>query len=413
METPFREGAAASEAAISEAMRTEAVGADCHCAHAECGGCRHRGIPYAEQLAIKDAAFRRALDEKGIAPRELLGIAGSPRAFAYRNKMEYTFGDEYKGGPLTLGMHRRKRFMSVLTTDRCRLVDEDFNRVLDAVLRFSLERGYAAYNKKTHLGLLRNLVVRKGVRTGQLLINLVTSSQGDIDGRAFVETLLSLATEGRVAGVLHSVNDNPADFVRGEERRLLFGNDCYMEEIMGLSFKVSAFSFFQTNVEAAEALYETALSWIPDIAEKTVFDLYCGAGTITQAAAARGAGLAVGVEIVPEAVAAARENAERNGLKNCRFLEGDVLAVLEALAETGERPDAILLDPPRAGVHPKALRRILDRRAQTIVYISCNPSSLADNLTSMREHYEVKRVRAFDNFPFTDHTEAVALLERI
>ncbi|MDR2355149.1 MAG: 23S rRNA (uracil(1939)-C(5))-methyltransferase RlmD [Clostridiales Family XIII bacterium] len=399
---PAAEASSHGGAAVSEA--------GAFCPHADCGGCRYRDVPYAEQLAIKEAAFLRALDERGILPAESLAIAGSPRVFAYRNKMEYSFGDENKGGPLTLGMHRRKRFMSVITTDRCRLVDEDFNRLLAAVLRFAKERGYAAYNKKTHRGLLRNLVVRKGVRTGQLLVNLVTSSQGDIDEGALAEVVLSLALENRVVGLLHSVNDNPGDFVRGEEQRLIFGNNYYLEEIMGLSFKVSAFAFFQTNVEAAAALYETALSWIPDIAEKTVFDLYCGAGTLAQAAAARGAGLAVGIEIVPESVAAARENATLNGLSNCRFLEGDVRAATEGLAE---RPDVILLDPPRAGVHPKALRTICDKRAQTVVYISCNPDSLADNLAFMRGYYRVRRIRAFDNFPFTAHTEAVALLEAL
>jgi tRNA/tmRNA/rRNA uracil-C5-methylase (TrmA/RlmC/RlmD family) len=198
--------------------------------------------------------------------------------------------------------------------------------------------------------------------------------------------------------------------VRGEERRLLYGEDFYLEEIMGLSFRVSAFSFFQTNVEAVERLYETALSWIPDIAEKTVFDLYCGAGTITQAAAARGAGLAVGVELVPEAVRAATENAGLNGLANCRFIGGDVLDVIGGLEG---RPDVIILDPPRAGIHPKALCRIVDCRAKTVVYISCNPVSMADNLAYMSESYVVKRARAFDNFPFTAHTEAVALLESV
>jgi 23S rRNA (uracil-5-)-methyltransferase RumA len=385
-------------------------GADVFCVHEACGGCRYRDISYAEQLAVKGGAFRRALEDKGIVPEELLEIAGSPRLIAYRNKMDYTFGDEFKGGPLTLGMHRRKSFMSVITTDRCRLVDRDFNRVLTGTLSFAADRGYTAYNKKSHVGLLRNLVVRKGVRTGQLLINLVTSSQGDVDGPAFAREVCSLVQESRVVGVLHCVNDNPADFVRAEDRRLLCGDDHYFEEIMGLTFKVSAFSFFQTNVEASERLYETALSWIPDPAEKTVFDLYCGAGTVTQAAAARGAGLAVGVELVPEAVAAATENAALNGLANCRFIEGDVLTVLDRLVE---KPDVIILDPPRAGVHPKALRKIVDCRAKTVVYISCNPNSLADNLAFMRDSYSVKRVRAFDNFPFTAHTEAVALLESV
>jgi 23S rRNA (uracil-5-)-methyltransferase RumA len=386
------------------------AGAAGFCAHEFCGGCRYRDISYAEQLAVKDAAFRRALDEAGVEPGELLETVGSPRVFAYRNKMDYTFGDEYKGGELTLGMHRRKSFMSVITTDRCRLVDEDFNRVLAAVLRFSKGMGYAAYNKKTHVGLLRNLIVRKGARTGRILANLVTSSQGGVDGDALTRALLSLDLDGRVTGVMHCINDNPADLARGEERRLLHGDDYYTEELMGLSFKVSAFSFFQTNVEAAEALYETALSWIPDIAGKTVFDLYCGAGTIAQSAAKRGAGLAVGVELVPEAAAAAAENAALNGLGNCRFIEGDVLDVMDGLVE---RPDVIILDPPRAGVHPKALRKIVGYGAGTIVYISCNPNSMADNLAAMRERYHVRRAQAFDNFPFTGHTEAVALLEAI
>jgi 23S rRNA (uracil-5-)-methyltransferase RumA len=390
--------------------RDAALGADEFCVHEACGGCRYREFSYGEQLAVKDAAFRRALGDNGIIPDEIQEIVGSPGILAYRNKMEYTFGDEFKGGELTLGMHRRKSFMSVVTTDHCRLVCGDFNRVLAATLLFAKEMGYSAYNKKTHTGLLRNLVVRKGVRTGQLLINLVTSSQGAIDGDAFVRMLLALDLESRVVGILHCVNDNKADFVRGEERRLLYGGDSYSEEIMGLSFRVSAFSFFQTNVEAVERLYEMALSWIPDMADKTVFDLYCGAGTITQAAAARGARLAVGVELVPETVLAAAENAELNGLKNCRFVEGDVLAVLDGLCE---RPDVIILDPPRAGVHPKVLRRILDYHVKTIVYISCNPGSLADNLAAMREHYSVTRARAFDNFPFTAHTEAAVLLESV
>jgi 23S rRNA (uracil-5-)-methyltransferase RumA len=297
--------------------------------------------------------------------------------------------------------------MSVLTTDHCLLVHEDFNRILAATLRFARERGYAPYHKKRHTGLLRNLVVRRGQRTRELLVNLVTSSQGEIDGEAFAERLLSLDLEGRFAGILHTTNDGVADFIRREECRALRGGSFYMEELMGLRFKVGAFSFFQANVEAVERLYKTAISWLPGLAGKRVFDLYCGAGTITQALA-RSAGQVTGVELVAEAAEAARENARMNGLENCRFINEDVLTALDGLAEA---PDVVVLDPPRAGIHPKALPKIMKFKAGIILYISCNPKSLSADLSALRESYAVRRIAAFDNFPFTDHTEAAALLE--
>lgn len=380
------------------------------CKHNEfCGGCIYQGVPYEEQLKIKEAEVRGLLEKKEIACKEILPIEPSPSKYAYRNKMEYTFGDMEKGGEMTLGMHRKKRFMSVVTVDECQLVHPDFNKVLRATLDFCSEKGYSFYHKKSHKGLLRHLIVRRGVHTGQILVNLVTSTEPGFDEQGYITALNQLELEHELAGILRTFNDRLADAVYCEELKVLQGQDYYMERIMGLDFKVSAFSFFQTNVEAVERLYAYAIGLIDDFSGKTVFDLFCGTGTITQTMA-RKAKKAVGVELVPEAVEAARANAALNGLDNCEFLAGDVFEVLETLEE---RPDVIVVDPPRVGISPKALDKIISYGVEQIVYISCNPKSLAENLYYLQYYgYEVDVVKAFDNFAGTRHTECVVLMSR-
>lgn len=376
-----------------------------------CGGCSYQGVPYEEQLKNKEGETKSLLDRKDIRYGEFIEIEPAPDRFGYRNKMEYTFGDMEKGGPMTLGMHRKKHFMSIVTVDECQLVHEDFNRVLRAVLDFVSSRGYSHYHKKTHKGLMRHLILRRGVRTGELLVNVVTSSEEGFDEEAFTSMILSLPLENRVAGVLRTINDRLADAVYCDELRVLYGRDYYEEEIMGLKFKVSAFSFFQTNVEAVEKLYSYAIGLIDDFESKKVFDLYCGTGTISQAMA-KSAGEVVGIEIVEEAVRAAEENAAYNGIENCRFISGDVFEVLDSLPEN-EKPDVIVVDPPRVGISANALDKIIGYGVNQIVYISCNPKSLAENLYYMQYYgYEVRSVKPFDNFPGTKHTEAVALLSR-
>lgn len=380
------------------------------CRHNEnCGGCIYQEMPYQEQVILKGKEVLRLLDEKKIDYGKYLGIEGSPKRTAYRNKMEYTFGDEVKNGEMTLGMHKKGRFMSIVTVDECQLVDPDFNEILKAVLNFCQEKGYSYYHKKSHLGLMRNLIVRKGERTGELLINAVTSSQSEFDGAGFTELLLSLPLQNKIVGILHTINDRVADFVYCDRLDVLWGRDYYMEEIMTLKFKVSAFSFFQTNILAVEKLYTEALALIKDLDGKTVFDLYCGTGTITQTLALR-AKKAIGVEIVEEAVAAARENAKLNGLDNCEFIAGDVLEVLDHLED---KPDVIVVDPPRVGIHPKALEKILSYGVKQIIYISCNPKSLVENLSFAQYYgYQTVSVKVFDNFPNTKHIESVVLLQR-
>ena len=380
------------------------------CKHKElCGGCIHQGKPYEQQLEEKGNDVSMLISKKEIKVGEYLGIQGSPAQYRYRNKMEYTFGDTVKDGPLCLGMHRKKHFMSIVTVDECQLVPEDFNRILSAVLGFCQEKGYSFYHKKSHEGLLRHLIIRYGVRTGELLVNIVTSSQGEFDDKGFTEMITALELDNRVVGVLRTVNDRLADAVYCEELKVLWGRDYYMEKIMGLDFKVSAFSFFQTNVEAAERLYTEAIDLIDDFEDKNVFDLYCGTGTITQALALK-AKTVTGVELVSEAVEAAKENAKLNGLDNCSFIAGDVFEVLEKL---DQKPDVIVVDPPRVGIQPKALDKILGYGVKQIVYISCNPKSLTDNLMYIQGNgYEVKKIKAFDNFPMTKHIECICLLSR-
>jgi 23S rRNA (uracil1939-C5)-methyltransferase len=233
--------------------------------------------------------------------------------------MEYTFGNRVKDGEMTLGMHQRGRFMSVITVDECQLVCDDFNEILKMTLSFFTEQDMTFFHKKSHIGFLRNLIIRKGERTNELLINLVTTSQSGFDTDDYVSALLALNLENTIVGILNTINDNIADAVKCDRLDVLYGRDYYYEEILGLKFKVSAFSFFQTNIEAVERLYSEALALIDNVEGKTVFDLYCGTGTITQALATK-ARKAIGVEIVEEAVTAARENALTNGLQNTEFI---------------------------------------------------------------------------------------------
>lgn len=383
------------------------------CVHDEfCGGCIFQGMTYEEQLAVKEKEVLDLLQAKGIVPEIYAGIEGCPEEnrYRYRNKMEYTFGDFVKDGPICLGMHKKKNFMSIVTVDQCQLVDEDYNKILRFTLDFAIERGYKHYNKKSHKGLLRNLLIRKGIRTRELLINIITTTEDGFDEEAYVAGLHALDLDNEIVGILRTFNDNIADKVTCEELKILEGRDYYMDEILGLKFKVSAFSFFQTNVDAVERLYRQAIDLIDDFSGKIAFDLYCGTGTISQVLALK-AKEVIGVEIVEEAVEAAKVNASLNGLENCRFIAGDVFEVLE---QTPDKPDVIVVDPPRVGMSLKAVDKIVSYGVQQIVYVSCNPKTLAINLQQYEYNgYKVKYLKAFDNFSWTKHTECIALLEKV
>ena len=385
------------------------------CPHDEfCGGCIYQGMSYEEQLKTKETDVQFLLKKNNVIPDRVDAIEGCPSQYAYRNKMEYTFGDLVKDGETTLGMHKKGHFMSIITVDQCQLVHPDFNRILRATLDFVNFRGYPKYNKKSHAGLMRNLIVRRGVNTGEILVNIVTASDEkagmSFDSEAFSEMIRELDLENTLVGVLRTNCDTLADAVIPDSIETVWGRDYYMEELLGLKFKVSAFSFFQTNVEAVTRLYSEALALIPGIEGKRVFDLYCGTGTISQIMALK-AREVLGVEIVEEAVEAAKENAALNGLDNCEFFAGDVYKVLEG--QDFEKPDIIVVDPPRAGIQDKALDKIISYGVDEILYISCNPKTLAQNLAYLEYNgYKTEYLKPFDNFPFTKHIESICLLRK-
>ncbi|GAA3648660.1 23S rRNA (uracil(1939)-C(5))-methyltransferase RlmD [Asaccharospora irregularis] len=376
----------------------------------QCGGCSILSVPYEKQLEIKERQVLDLFLQQDLIGFEFLGIQGSPLNKLYRNKMEYTFGDEVKGGPLTLGLHKKGRHIDILTVDGCFLVDNDFISVLTSTVKYFNEKELPYYRTMSHQGYLRNLVVRKGINTNELMVNIVTSSQIDFDMAEYKEMLLNLELEAELVSILHTINDGLADAVQCDELRVLHGRDYITEEVLGLKFKISPFSFFQTNTKGAEVLYSIARDFIGDHSDKVIFDLYSGTGTIGQVMAGK-AKKVYGIEIIEEAVKAANENAKLNGLSNCEFIAGDVGKTVKNLKD---KPDLIIVDPPRPGVHKDAVRDISGFGAKEIVYISCNPRTLVLDLVEFKKYgYEVEKVKCMDMFPNTPHVESVVLLTKV
>ncbi|MDE5865014.1 MAG: 23S rRNA (uracil(1939)-C(5))-methyltransferase RlmD [Lachnospiraceae bacterium] len=406
-----------------------------------CGSCIYLSFPYEEQLKLKESQVKKLLDSvlEKQDRFEFEGIKPSPISGGYRNKMEFTFGDEIKDGPLSIGMHKRGSFYDIVSVTDCIIVDEDYRKILKCV------RDYFAalqekkvdikfYHRLRHEGYLRHLLVRKAAKTGEILIALVTTTQtpcGNGNGEEYSETqilegfkqkLLNISLDGKIVGILHTKNDSLADVVQSDDTEILYGQDYFYEELLGLKFRISEFSFFQTNSLGAEVLYQTARDYIMEFikpssasgqdaqfgAGKIVFDLYSGTGTIAQLMAPV-AKKVIGVEIVEEAVEAARQNAELNGLHNCEFIAGDVLKVID---EIEEKPDIIILDPPRDGINPKALDKIIRYGVEHILYISCKPTSLVRDLdVFMEKGYRAARAVAVDMFPWTGNVEVIIKMQ--
>ena len=441
----------------------------------KCGGCSYQTLPYEKQLELKrnqvleiiDNVYKTLDSSLGIKKDYIYdGILPSPEIKGYRNKMEFSFGDEYKGGPLTLGLHKKGSVHDIVNASGCQIVDDDYSKVIDCIVEYFREKQIPHYNKNTHQGVLRHLLVRRAVSTGELLVALVTSSQQDISEYVseVSEKLNGLEYNGKLTGFIHIINDGLGDVVKSDRMHIISGKDWFTEKILGLQFKISPFSFFQTNTKGAEVLYTRARDYVlgremagvgknsvsvgmdadssdivdgysemgienvdlagvcsektesekkldtgksSEFKDKVVFDLYSGTGTIAQIIAPV-AKKVIGVEIVEEAVEAAKENAAINGLDNCEFIAGDVLKVID---EIDEKPDYIILDPPREGIHPKAIRKIIDYGVENIVYISCKPTSLSQDLATFETFgYHVERVSNVDMFPGTVHCETIIKL---
>ena len=402
-----------AEGKVLEVIEKSDIEVESFCEHfGSCGGCLRQTIPYDEQLKIKMTSVKKLLDEGNISDYIFEDIIGSPEIYEYRNKMEYSFGDEEKGGILNLGMHKKGRYHDVVTTDKCKIVDEDYNIILSGTLEFFRNNDVPKYNKNSFEGFLRQLVIRKSKNTKEILVGLSGNHKYEIDDKIlsnYVDMLKKLELNAEIVGILFIKNDGIADMVQGEIE-ILFGREYYMEELMGLKFKVSFYSFFQTNPVGAEVLYKKAMEYTGSADEKTVFDLFSGTGTIGQIAS-KNAKKVIGIEIIEDAVRSANENAELNCIENCTFIAGDVFEVLDNVRE---KPDVIIVDPPRAGIMEKTLGKILDYKVDQITYISCNPKTLVDNLVFMEKRgYKVERVCCVDMFPHTGHVETCVSLKKI
>lgn len=411
-----------AEGRLLEILKKSPLETNETCPHfGSCGGCVFLSLPYEEQLKLKEEQVRRLLFSVLARQKEewnFEGIKKSPAVYEYRNKMEFSFGDEIKDGPLSLGMHKRGSFYDVVTVDGCKIVDADFRRILTETLDFFARREVSFFHRLRHTGCLRHLLVRKAAKTGEILVALVTTTQNpEVTGKEsavlqeWTERLLGLPLEGRFAGILQIDNDSVADVVKSDATHILYGQDFFYEELLGLKFRISTFSFFQTNSLGAQVLYQTVRDYIGNSVseDKVVYDLYSGTGTIAQLMAPV-AKKVIGVEIVEEAVEAARQNVAENGLPNCEFIAGDVLKVLDGIAV---KPDFIILDPPRDGIHPKALNKIIAYGVERIVYISCKPTSLVRDLQVFLESgYRVEKAVAVDQFAWTGNVETVVLFSQ-
>ncbi|MFW5649611.1 MAG: 23S rRNA (uracil(1939)-C(5))-methyltransferase RlmD [Candidatus Alkaliphilus sp. MAG34] len=399
------------EAKIIKILEKSPLETETGCPHfGVCGGCAYQTLSYDNELKLKEKQVLDLFDREGLAIN-YSGIERSPKIQGYRNKMEYTFGDEEKDGPLALGLHSKGKFYEIANVVHCNIVDKDFTNILTVILEYFQQLNMLHYNKKTHKGFLRHLVVRKALSTEEILINIVTSSQGQLDRENFVSNIIEKSgmLTGKVVGILHTVNDSLSDVVKADRLEVLYGRDYIVEEILGLKFNISPFSFFQTNTFGAEKLYSIVREFAGNIDDKIVFDLYSGIGTIAQIMAPM-AKKVMGIEIIEEAVNKARENAKLNNLDNVEFICGDVLKVIDELKD---KPDLIIIDPPREGIQPRAIRKIIDFNPEEFIYVSCNPVTLVRDLKVFIEMgYKIEKMKLMDMFPRTPHVETVVLLTR-
>ena len=374
-----------------------------------CGGCTYQNIDYKKQLEIKQKTVKDLLDKADLGEYTFLPAKPSPVIDGYRNKMEFSFGDNGEEGALTLGMRKRNSYYEVVDAGCCKITHPDVCKVLDATIDFFRQTDETFFHKSRHTGSLRHLLVRRGWFTGEMIICLVTTSTLHTDLEKWKDTLLALPVESSIVGICHIINDGVADVVKADKTVQLYGSDCFTDKLLGLDFKISTFSFFQTNSAGAEVLYSTVREFAGSDKCKTIFDLYCGTGTITQLLS-QNADTVYGIELVEEAVAAAKENAALNNITNCEFIAGDVLNMVDSLPKD---PDLIILDPPREGINPKAIQKIINFNAKKLVYVSCKASSLTKDLLVFKENgYNIEKIQCVDMFPGTYHIETIVLLQK-
>ncbi len=392
-----------------------------------CGGCCYRDINYKEQLIIKENFVKNLLSDY-VDANKIEAIIPSPSELHYRNKMEFSFGDEIKDGILTLGLHKKKSFYSILSAENCELVTDDVNRVVSLCVNFFRERKISYFHKKKHCGFLRHLVIRKSFSFNNLLINLVTTYNDEnnfintgIDNES-EKTLLDdfkdilLSNDINIAGIIRTKNNSLSDAVKCDGIDVLYGDINIYEEMFELRFKISPFSFFQTNTNCAKKLYEKVMEYVSiENNDSIVYDLYSGTGTITQIVS-KVAKYVYGCEIISEAVDMANENILFNKIENVKFFSRDVKDLVRDVNSGNieiKKPDFIILDPPREGVMDKALEDIIRFDVKNIVYVSCKLKSFIDDFEILKSYgYKIVKACPVDMFPYTNNVETVILMEK-
>ncbi|MDX1739647.1 MAG: 23S rRNA (uracil(1939)-C(5))-methyltransferase RlmD [Rhodothermales bacterium] len=402
------------------AIRTEAV-----CRYfGYCGGCKWQHVDYSAQLEAKRQSVREALEHTGgISGIDVRPTIGSESIYLYRNKMEFSFSAqrwltkaEIQSGEsfdksFALGLHAPGQYAKVIDLEECHLQSTESQLIVNRIRELARESSWSLWDTKRHEGLLRHLVIREGKRTGDRMVNLVTSQRDESVIGRMSDVLQS--PEFAVSTFVNTINDTPAQTALGSATHVIFGPGSIRERIGDFEFTVRPQSFFQTNTLQAERLYRVARDLAELQSDDTLYDLYCGAGTIALFLSPF-VRRVVGIEVVRESVEDAIDNAKRNGVENSLFVEGDVARMVDSafVAEHGT-PDVLVVDPPRAGLHPKVLKSLLALRPDRLVYVSCNPQTQARDLAALAEGYSIDVVQPVDMFPHTHHTESVARLTAV
>lgn len=373
-----------------------------------CGGCSSLHIDINRQREIKKEEVRSLFLSHGIDLPEF-DIEGSQESF-YRNKAEFTFGDPYKDGPLNLGFHERFMGKNILDIDSCVIIDKDMQIIRDYTIDYFKDKDISYYHIFKREGVLRSLVIRVGVNTDEIMVNLVATKDILLEDESILEDYLAglkaIKLKKKIVSVLLTINNSLSSVVYCDKLIVLYGRDYIREELLGITFKISPFSFFQTNTKGAERLFSYLRSLFKE-KDITLWDIYCGTGVISILLSDY-VKEAIGVEIVEEAVLKARENAKELSKNNLRYICADTK---DALKIIGERPDCIIVDPPRPGIHPKALKELINISSKRFIYISCNPKTLAIDLeTLLLSGYKIESFKLFDFYPNTPHVECVVLL---
>ena len=374
-----------------------------------CGGCSSLDVEYEKQIEAKKQKVKQFYLDNDIMEFPLSEVIESPDIYEYRNHMELSFGDLEIGGKLQLGLHPRGKRYEVVTIDGCFLIDEDFRKIIRTMIDYFRNTDLKKYHIKRREGFLRNVKLRKGINTGEILINLITNSKRSPDLSDLVAEIKELNFKDELVGFLHTVNDDFADAVKADQVNTLYGRDHFYEKLLDYKFKISPLDFFQVNTKAAEKLYEVVIDHVKNSNNQKVYDLYSGTGSIAQVISPHVEEV-IGIELDESAVKQARENLKLNKISNCNFIQGDVREVLK---QEKKPVNKVVVDPPRPGLHSEVTRSIVDIAPEEIIYVSCNPKTQAQDLKKLLyNNYHIEDIKLVDMFPHTNHIESVAFIKK-